>query len=1261
MANKFDPFNWICDIQYGIECKGGSSGSGSSTTTSTLQPNPTALAAYQQALGMAGNAASQPLQQYSGQLVAGFTPDQTSAMNTIDQSQGVAQPYINNAQGLIGQSTSPIWNNVQQFSPSSVSQYTNPYTQQVVGSSEAQMQNMDAQQQSALQGQAISSGAFGGDRAGVASAVLSGQQDLANNQTVAGLESQGYGQALSEFNTQQQSQLGAQEAQQYLEAQGAYGEAGLGSQAQNSALTGASAQLQSGALQQQLQQENLNVPYEEFQQQQAYPFQTSQYYANIAEGLGSGMGGYSSTTSPAASTASQLTGLGIGGLGLAGGALGSSNRGGGIGYKAGGGIRKLAAGGSSIGNGPLLSGDIANGVPDVSVSFIPTSGSSGGGHGSTIPGAPKTAQSQSSMPSASSLASAGKGLGSIGSSLFGGSSSDPSTFDTGLNGSMANNQTGVDNNFVNGAPDAGTDGGVNFANAGSTGTDAGGFLGSSGNAGFGNFSAPAASEGASEAGGDAASSGIFDSIGNLFHKGGFVPRHYDDGGTVGGVSPLMASSASQNPQQQTANSSYQNMSAEQLQQLVTRLPPGSVQAKTANSVLQQKRIMPNVGTQAAGGFSPQTSLPMAAQGNNFAIGGEVLPDVVSGVGDIVGAFFGDPGAGDQGVSVLSNADGGATKGAGVETQLLGSVEGKSHGEVEDDSSGTPGQGLNSIFDFNSDNNPITANTTSDPNVTSAQQQGQGVLGGNTTSQAGNLAASYFLKRGGFVPRYDDGGNVPTADDLQEQEAPIIAQGDAPAGGLSPSASNAPAMSKPNPWLSLAAAGFGMAAGQSPYAAANIGQGALAGIKNYGEQQNESDKVNTQNADNATRKQQLSDQAAYQKGELGISQQNADARADELHMMAQKLQKESAQDGAGKWQVEKDGNGNLVRANPTTGEYQQMGGQQQSPLGTASADGSLSIMPPTKASAKEDDVRLAKMDADPMNTKMPMATQSADTLIGILNRYDLQPWSGASSKANQIAMGAWTSDSTLAPEDYQQLQGAVGAMKSIAMANTKNVRNLNEFKAITAPADIMGGSTTSAKSQVYGLSALATQAQAYQEYMHAYKDQLGTLSGADVVWQQYLHENEPVTRDTKGNIIGVNNSALAPQTWAQYIKNAPTIYSQVMSGQRPLITSGGVSDDQTNSSQPTSRRAAPQMNASQLTQPARGDIPNPPSPQQLQQQQATQPQSGGFQVPDWAQGRNLQYSPSRGVFKDKSNGQMYDMSGKPLVNEVHDGSAEHILP
>lgn len=180
-------------------------------------------------------------------------------------------------------------------------------------------------------GNAISSGAspFGGDRAGIAAATLAGQQALAGNQTIAGLESSGYNAALSAYQNQQaqQNQAGLSNAANSLTASGqnasnylnnaqnnaaraanaATQYAALGSQAQNQALTGASAQLQAGGLEQATQQAQDTANLTQFQQQQAYPLQQAQNYISALEGLPS-TGGTSTTTQPAGNTLTSSIG-----------------------------------------------------------------------------------------------------------------------------------------------------------------------------------------------------------------------------------------------------------------------------------------------------------------------------------------------------------------------------------------------------------------------------------------------------------------------------------------------------------------------------------------------------------------------------------------------------------------------------------------------------------------------------------------------------------------------------------------------------------------------------------------------------------------------------------------------------------------------------------------------------------------------------------------------------------------------------------------
>lgn len=336
-------------------CKGGSSsGSGTSTVTSTSKLDPTVEAAYKslisQAQGIAGPNAQ--YQQYTGQMVAPLTSDQTSAIGQINAAQGLAQPYYNTAAGLAAQGTTAL--SPQQFSASAVNQYMDPYVQQVVNATQANINASNQTQQSQLLGQAIQSGAspFGSDRAGIAAADLARQQDLASQQTISGLYSQGYQQAEGEFNTQQQTALAAQQQNNANALQGAQLYAGLGSTAEGTALQGASAQLQAGTLEQQQTQNTDTNAYNQFLQQTYYPFQTTSYLSNIVEGLGNQFPTSSTQSSTPAqpSVAGQVAGGALAGLGILGstGAFGSGGwlqRGGAVHARQGGGI----AGGPRMG------------------------------------------------------------------------------------------------------------------------------------------------------------------------------------------------------------------------------------------------------------------------------------------------------------------------------------------------------------------------------------------------------------------------------------------------------------------------------------------------------------------------------------------------------------------------------------------------------------------------------------------------------------------------------------------------------------------------------------------------------------------------------------------------------------------------------------------------------------------------------------------------------------------------------------------------
>ncbi len=339
--------------------------SGSSTTTTKSGPPPEFIAAYQDVLNQAKPIANAPLQQYptggpgSPNILAPLQPNQTTAINDIAGVQGQYQPYLAQAKNYIQNAANPItplqfqgvndlpgqglsyinnagsMGNAANFGQS-IQAYQSPYTSNVTDALRNLYNEQNAEQLSQVKGNAASQGAFGGDREAIAESETARQQALAQNAALAQVQQQGYTQAatdlarqqqlglsagqglLGEFNTQQQAGIGAQEATGWLNQGAGYGLANLGQENQTLGLSGAQALYGAGAAQQNQAQQALNIPYEQFIQQQAYPFQTTGWLANIAEGLGGASGGTSSTRTPGPSLIGQLGGAAAAGVGLLG-------------------------------------------------------------------------------------------------------------------------------------------------------------------------------------------------------------------------------------------------------------------------------------------------------------------------------------------------------------------------------------------------------------------------------------------------------------------------------------------------------------------------------------------------------------------------------------------------------------------------------------------------------------------------------------------------------------------------------------------------------------------------------------------------------------------------------------------------------------------------------------------------------------------------------------------------------------------------------
>ena len=283
------------------------SGTGTSVAPSYSAGNTGSFVApvnSQQTQGISGvNAAANTAQPYFG-----------AATNTLNQTQANVNPLNNAAAGLAGAASEQV--NPSNLDSSAIMKYLSPYLGTVLSGTAGVLNQNNQQQQAGQLGNAITSGAFGSDRAGIAAANLEEQQNLANSQIYSGILNQGYNNALS--TAQQQQGVGLQAGQANRAAllasgealsgigQTQYGEgantattlASLGTGAQSAGLQGAQAQIGAGTLEQQTQQAQNTAQYTQFLQQQSYPFQVDQFLGNLAEGTGALSGSTTTTTQP---------------------------------------------------------------------------------------------------------------------------------------------------------------------------------------------------------------------------------------------------------------------------------------------------------------------------------------------------------------------------------------------------------------------------------------------------------------------------------------------------------------------------------------------------------------------------------------------------------------------------------------------------------------------------------------------------------------------------------------------------------------------------------------------------------------------------------------------------------------------------------------------------------------------------------------------------------------------------------------------------
>ena len=277
-----------------------------------------------------------PYQAYGGNRIAGFSPmqqqaqQQAAGMQTSEMTGFGGQLAGAAGLGALGAHYDPTQFQAGQFGSQQAQQYMSPYMQNVVD-----IQQREAQRQGDIAGtqraaQATGAGAFGGSRQAIVEAEAA--KNLAQQKgdiQAQGLQSS-YQQAQAQFNADQARQMQAQQLQEQSKQYGAgYGMQGLQTALQGAGQLGALGQqqfgqgmdinkLQSayGGQQQALEQQGLTQGYQDFQNQQNYPYKQLGFMSDMIRGLPLGQQSTSQMYSAGPSMLQNIGALGAGAYGL---------------------------------------------------------------------------------------------------------------------------------------------------------------------------------------------------------------------------------------------------------------------------------------------------------------------------------------------------------------------------------------------------------------------------------------------------------------------------------------------------------------------------------------------------------------------------------------------------------------------------------------------------------------------------------------------------------------------------------------------------------------------------------------------------------------------------------------------------------------------------------------------------------------------------------------------------------------------------------
>jgi hypothetical protein len=311
------PVRAFNESKYSRTYEGGGGGGGQNTTTQ-VSLSPEQLEDYRKAMDETWMEFLKPYSSYSGPTIAGFAPEQTTAMQGIYGLQtpgalGAAETGMAN----LAAAGAPTYT-AGTFDAAAAAQYMDPYMRQVLDTQKAEARKEFARGKAGRAAQAVQAGAFGGGRAGAEEAVAESEMlDRMAQIEATGMQT-AYQQAREQFGAeqamqQQQAQIG-QQAQQ-MQLQVAQAQEQLGNTQQAMEVARLNLQKATGAEEQALAQRQYDRAEQDFLNARDYNRNQLAFLNAMMRGMPTQSTSQTVQTASTAGLGTQLAGAGIAGLG----------------------------------------------------------------------------------------------------------------------------------------------------------------------------------------------------------------------------------------------------------------------------------------------------------------------------------------------------------------------------------------------------------------------------------------------------------------------------------------------------------------------------------------------------------------------------------------------------------------------------------------------------------------------------------------------------------------------------------------------------------------------------------------------------------------------------------------------------------------------------------------------------------------------------------------------------------------------------------